>query len=148
MSYIIHICSGITCGRWKALWKWKALCTEITEVNLSAFVYKLFHEDFSSVYGMQLCARPSLREYWRNLYMKQMNELLWKTATYNQPPSAHFLLPEVSITLFRSLGSVWSLHPGFDNQHKLVFTLALIRHLDVSDTHWLQSLVKGSIEAI
>ena len=28
-----------------------AYYTEITEVNLSAFVYRLFHEDFSSVVG-------------------------------------------------------------------------------------------------
>ena len=27
------------------------VCTEITEVNLSAFVYRLFHEDFSSIYN-------------------------------------------------------------------------------------------------
>ena len=26
--------------------------TEITEVNLSAFVYRLFHEDFFSIYGI------------------------------------------------------------------------------------------------
>ena len=26
--------------------QWRALCTEITDVNLSAFVYRLFHEDF------------------------------------------------------------------------------------------------------
>ena len=26
--------------------------TEITEVNLSAFVYRLFHEDFSSIDGI------------------------------------------------------------------------------------------------
>ena len=27
--------------------QWRALCTKITEVNLSEFVYRLFHEDFS-----------------------------------------------------------------------------------------------------
>ena len=28
--------------------QWRAFCTKITEVNLSAFVYWLFHEDFST----------------------------------------------------------------------------------------------------
>ena len=27
------------------------ICTEILEVNLFAFVYRLFHEDFSSING-------------------------------------------------------------------------------------------------
>ena len=35
------MCSGITRGRVLNL------CTEITEVNLFAFIYRLFHEDFS-----------------------------------------------------------------------------------------------------
>ena len=26
----------------------RALCTKISEVNISAFIYRLFHEDFSS----------------------------------------------------------------------------------------------------
>ena len=34
---IIQICSPITRGR--------VFSTEVTEVNLSAFVYRLFHED-------------------------------------------------------------------------------------------------------
>ena len=29
-------------------------CTEITEINLSTFVYRLFHEDFSSLVGTNL----------------------------------------------------------------------------------------------
>ena len=29
----------------------RVLCTNITEVNLSTFAYRLFHEDFSSVLG-------------------------------------------------------------------------------------------------
>ena len=36
---IILICSGITRAQWRAL------CIEITEVNLSTFVYRLFHEE-------------------------------------------------------------------------------------------------------
>ena len=35
---------------WNHTWKsaqWGALYTEIVEVNLFAFVYRLFHEDFS-----------------------------------------------------------------------------------------------------
>ena len=39
---IIH--AGITHGRVSG-----ALCTKISEVNLPAFIYKLFHEDFSSI---------------------------------------------------------------------------------------------------
>ena len=27
------------------------ICTEISEVNLSAYVYRLFHKDFSSLVG-------------------------------------------------------------------------------------------------
>ena len=42
---IIQICSGITRGRVLS----GELCTEIIEVNLSAFVYRLFYEDFSSI---------------------------------------------------------------------------------------------------
>ena len=29
--------------------KYIYICTEISEVNLSAFIYRLFHEDFSSI---------------------------------------------------------------------------------------------------
>ena len=39
---------------WNYTWQsaqWKALCTKITEVNLSVFVYRLLHEDFSSIIG-------------------------------------------------------------------------------------------------
>ena len=42
------MCSGITCGR---VFNGELLCTNISEVNLSAFTYRLFHEDFSSVVG-------------------------------------------------------------------------------------------------
>ena len=28
------------------------LYTEVTGVNLSTFVYRLFHEDFTSIYGL------------------------------------------------------------------------------------------------
>ena len=38
--------------------KHKITATEITEVNLSAFVYRLFHEDFSSINGTKI---PKLR---------------------------------------------------------------------------------------
>ena len=37
---------------WNNKWQnaqWGALCTKITEVNLFAFAYRLFHEDFSSI---------------------------------------------------------------------------------------------------
>ena len=53
---------------------------------------------------------------------------------------------------FHSLGGIpcskWSkecnpIHPGLDSQYKLVFVLFMIGCLDVSDTQWLRSLVKG-----
>ena len=31
---------------------WRAVCTKISELNLSAFIYRLFHEDFSSIVGI------------------------------------------------------------------------------------------------
>ena len=44
------------CYNWDLFWnhtwqsdQWRALCTEITEVNLSEFVCRLFHEDVSSI---------------------------------------------------------------------------------------------------
>ena len=39
---------------WNNTWlsaQWRALCTKVTEVNLSVFVYRLFHEDFSPIIG-------------------------------------------------------------------------------------------------
>ena len=42
---------------------------------------------------------------------------------------------------------MWLLHPGLDNQYKLMFTLFIIGWLQVSDTQWLRSSVKGSREA-
>ena len=43
---IIHIYSGITSGR---VLNGQLLYTKILEVNLFAFAYRLFHEDFSSI---------------------------------------------------------------------------------------------------
>ena len=43
--YIIQIYSGITSVR---VFDGEVLYTEILEVNLFAFAYRLFHEDFSS----------------------------------------------------------------------------------------------------
>ena len=34
--------------------QWRALCIKITEVNLYAFDYRLFHEEFSSIVGANL----------------------------------------------------------------------------------------------
>ena len=47
-SYIIQICSGIASGR---VLDGELLYT-ILEVNLFAFAYRLFHEDFSSITGV------------------------------------------------------------------------------------------------
>ena len=44
----IHMYSGITSGR---VLNGELLYTKILEVNLFAFAYRLFHEDFSSVIG-------------------------------------------------------------------------------------------------
>ena len=44
----IHMCSGITIGR---VLNGELLYTKILEVNLFAFAYRLFHEDFSSIIG-------------------------------------------------------------------------------------------------
>ena len=41
--------------------QWRALCTKITEVNLSAFIYRLFHEDFSSLVGINPVASSTTR---------------------------------------------------------------------------------------
>ena len=34
--------------------QWRALSTNITEVHLSEFVYRLFHEEFSPIVGTNL----------------------------------------------------------------------------------------------
>ena len=42
---------------WNHTWKsaqWRALCTKITDVNLSVFVYRLFHEDLSPIIEQML----------------------------------------------------------------------------------------------
>ena len=44
--YTIHMYSVITSGR---VLDGELLCTKILEVNLFAFAYRLFHEDFSSI---------------------------------------------------------------------------------------------------
>ena len=48
---IIQIYSGITSGR---VLDGELLYTKILEVNLFAFAYRLFHEDFSPIYEMGL----------------------------------------------------------------------------------------------
>ena len=48
LDNIIHIYSGITSGR---VFNGELLYTKILEVNLFAFAYRLFHEDFSSIIG-------------------------------------------------------------------------------------------------
>ena len=48
--YIIQICLGITSGR---VLDGELLYTKILEVNLFAFAYRLFHEDFSPINGAQ-----------------------------------------------------------------------------------------------
>ena len=45
-KYVIQICSGITSGR---VLFGELSCTKILEVNMFAFAYRLFHEDFSPI---------------------------------------------------------------------------------------------------
>ena len=45
-NHVIQIYSGITSGR---VLDGELLYTKILEVNLSAFAYRLFHEDFSPI---------------------------------------------------------------------------------------------------
>ena len=47
--YILQIYSGITSGR---VLDGELLYTEILEVNLFEFTYRLLHEDFSPIYGV------------------------------------------------------------------------------------------------
>ena len=49
--HIIQICSGITCGR---VLSGELYAQRLQEVNLSAFVYRLFHEDFSPIMGTNI----------------------------------------------------------------------------------------------
>ena len=45
---------------WNHTWwsaQWRALRTKITEVNLSLFIYRLFHEDFSPIMGINFIHR-------------------------------------------------------------------------------------------
>ena len=49
VSNTIHMCPGTTSGR---VLDGELLYTKILEVNLFAFAYRLFHEDFSSINGV------------------------------------------------------------------------------------------------
>ena len=60
--YIIQICSGITSGR---VLDGELLYTKILEVNLFAFVYRLFHEDFSPINGV----------FWNIMYVFHINNI-------------------------------------------------------------------------
>ena len=46
--------------------------TKILEVNLFAFAYRLFHEDFSPIIGaLKHCANAKGPDDWREIFMKQ-----------------------------------------------------------------------------
>ena len=64
INRVIQICSGITLDSAQ----WRALCTKITEVNLSEFVYRQFHEDFSLL--IRTTHRISSDE-WKEIFMKR-----------------------------------------------------------------------------
>ena len=51
----MQICSGITSGR---VLDGELLYAKILEVNLFAFAYRLFHEDFSPINGAQHNTQP------------------------------------------------------------------------------------------
>ena len=55
VNSIIHIYSGITSGR---VLSGELLYTKMLEVNLFAFAYRLFHEDFFSIVG-DFCMQKS-----------------------------------------------------------------------------------------
>ena len=57
---IIQIYPRITSGR---VLDGELLYTKILEVNFFAFAYRLFHEDFSPIYGLSVD--------WREIVMKQ-----------------------------------------------------------------------------
>ena len=67
-TYITQIYSGITSGR---VLDGELLYTKILEVNLFAFAYRLFHEDFSSIDGtyvsslsmLPFCVNPKTHLY-------------------------------------------------------------------------------------
>ena len=58
--YTIQIYSGITSGR---MLDGELLYTKILEVNLFAFAYRLFHEDFSSIDGALHDTQPFSQLY-------------------------------------------------------------------------------------
>ena len=53
---MIQICSGITCGRVHVL-NGELYAQRFTEVDLSGFVHRLVHEDFSLLDGTSMCNR-------------------------------------------------------------------------------------------
>ena len=61
--HVIQICPGITSGR---VLDGELLYTKILEVNLFAFAYRLFHEDFSPI--NQFGSTGHSRWLERNLY--------------------------------------------------------------------------------
>ena len=81
--HIIQIYSGITSGR---VLDGELLYTKILEVNLFAFAYRLFHEDFSPIVGVLHDTQPFSNLFqsffgeksimqspvdWREIFMKQ-----------------------------------------------------------------------------
>ena len=55
---LTHICSKSAMVKLKVLILRSEIYTEITEVNLSAFAYRLFNEDFSSIDETPLSTQP------------------------------------------------------------------------------------------
>ena len=55
----IHASYEISGNSWKIIVTYGIINTEITEVNLSAFVYRLFRENFSSLVGTKLSIEHS-----------------------------------------------------------------------------------------
>ena len=63
---------------WKHTW-WRALCTAFSEVDRSAFIYRLFHEDCSSIVGTNtlLYTDCMWSDNWGEIFMKQsVNECI------------------------------------------------------------------------
>ena len=53
MGKVTQYCETVLCGKYLSFLCMRLpLCTKILEVNLFAFAYRLFHEDFSALDGV------------------------------------------------------------------------------------------------
>ena len=132
---IIHIYSGITSGR---VPNGELLYTKILEVNLFAFAYRLFHDDFSSIIG-DFCKCKQINFY--NLCVEycirlQQNRYLDKPAL-------------LSLLFSPFLSSIFSLLDYLENRTRPTNSLRwlILVRLESANTHFttvLQTLTLDS----